>query len=42
MVTSRYQNTGQNQYLLIDNKYFENVAKFRNLGTATTIQNCTE
>jgi len=39
MVVSHHQNTGQYHNLLIYNKSFENVAKFRYLGTIATNQN---
>jgi hypothetical protein len=36
---SRHQNAGQSHDIKIANKYFENVAKFRYLGTTITSQN---
>jgi hypothetical protein len=39
MVVSRHENAGQNQSLLIDNKCFQNVAKFKFLETRVTYQN---
>jgi hypothetical protein len=36
---SRYQNSGQNQNVRIENESFENVAKFRYLRTTLTNQN---
>jgi hypothetical protein len=35
-VVSHYQNAGQNQYILVANKSFENVADFKYLGTKIT------
>jgi hypothetical protein len=39
MIMSRYPNSGQNQNIRIANESFENVAKFKNLGTTLTNQN---
>jgi hypothetical protein len=36
---SHHQTTGQNHYIKVANKYFENVAKFKYLGTTVTNQN---
>jgi hypothetical protein len=39
MIMSRYQNSGQNQNIRIANESFENVVKFKYLGTTLTNQN---
>jgi hypothetical protein len=39
MITSRHPNSGQNQNIRIANGSFENVTKFKYLGTALTNQN---
>jgi len=36
---SRHQNGGQNHHLLTDNEFFENVVKFKYLGTIVANQN---
>jgi hypothetical protein len=36
MLLSRHQNTGQSRDIKIGNRYFENVAQFRYLGTMIT------
>jgi hypothetical protein len=40
MVVSHHQNVGQNHKILIAHKLFENVAKFKYLGTTVTNKNC--
>jgi len=40
MVVFRHQNVGQNHSILIANKFFENVAKFKHFGTTVTDGNC--
>jgi hypothetical protein len=40
MLVSRHQNAVQNHSLATDNKFFENVPKFKHLGTTVTNQNC--
>jgi hypothetical protein len=42
MLLSRHQNAGQIQDIKIANRYFENVAQFRYLGTTITHQNLIE
>jgi hypothetical protein len=37
---SRHQTAGQNNYIRVANKFFENVAKFKYLGATLTDQNC--
>jgi sorting nexin-29 len=39
MIMSRHRNSGQNQNIRIANESFENVAKFKYLGTTLTTQN---
>jgi hypothetical protein len=39
MLLSRHQNAGQNHHIKIADRYFENVAQFKYLGTTTTNQN---
>jgi hypothetical protein len=39
ILLSRHQNAGQNQYISIANRSFENVAQFKYLGTTVTNQN---
>jgi hypothetical protein len=39
MIMSRHQNSGQNQNTMIANESFENVEKFKYLGTTLTNQN---
>jgi hypothetical protein len=39
MIMSRHSNSGQNQNIRIVNESFENVAKFKYLGTILTNQN---
>jgi sorting nexin-29 len=40
MFMSRHQTTGQSNYKRVANKSFENVAKFKYLGSTLTDQNC--
>jgi hypothetical protein len=39
MFLSRHQNAGQNHYIIIENRAFENVSQFRYLGMTVTNQN---
>jgi hypothetical protein len=39
MIMSRHPNSGQHQHIRIANESFENVAKFKYLGTTLTNQN---
>jgi hypothetical protein len=39
MLLSRHQNAGQNHYIQIAKRYFEDVAQFKYMGTAVTNQN---
>jgi hypothetical protein len=39
LLFSRHRNAGQNHELKIDNRWFENVAQFRYLGTMITNEN---
>jgi hypothetical protein len=41
MLTSRYQKAGQKHSIKIVNRSFEDVAKFKYLGTTLTDDNCT-
>jgi hypothetical protein len=40
MVVSHHQNVGQNHSFMIADKSFENVTKFKYLGTTVTNKNC--
>jgi hypothetical protein len=40
MFMSYYQKTGQNHYIKVANKSFENVVKFKYLSLVVTNQNC--
>jgi hypothetical protein len=40
MFVSHHQNVGQSHILFIANKSFENVVKFKHLGTTETNKNC--
>jgi hypothetical protein len=40
MLTPCHQTTGQNHYIKLANKSFENVAELKHLGMVKTNQNC--
>jgi hypothetical protein len=40
MILSHHQNAGENYNALIGNKSFENLVKFKYLGTTVTYKNC--